>query len=292
MVCDARRHKTAKRFVHDQLKTGISRSDGVPVDIQNENVAGRTVQTFTKTTFRWPIAGLRGEKVEAMEKYVVFPRRAGFCVLMLSAPLDAFAGYLPVFDKVSASFRFNAEEDLPKSDEITDEEYQIYSDFFRIRKTPDLTSPVSDLFPSQGRLVYELTSTAKKMTAAELKSIKKSLGKEDVSIIEDYRRKNAKAFLLKDKIMADGIEILTEQDMSDAAREGLKGFSESLTKKYPLQGERVYLSRVGFNKRRDKALFHAAIANRFMGAGYYVVMQRKEATWRLQNAFLENFWHD
>ncbi len=292
IACDVRRHKTAKRFIHDQREAGRSRTEGDPLDIQNVAVAGRTAQTFTKKISRSPAAGLSGEKIEGVEKSVVVPRREGFCVLTLSVPSDSFTKYVPVFDKVLASFRFNAEGKLPKTDQIPDEEYQVYSDFFHIRKTPDLTSPVSDLFPSQEKLVYELTSTAKKMTAAELKNIKASLGKEGGAIIEDYRRKNARAFLLKDIIMADGIEIFTEQDMSEATREGLKGFSEALTKKYPLRGELVYVSRVGFNKNRDTAFFHAAIANRFMGAGYYIVMQKKEAAWRLENSFLENFWYE
>lgn len=290
IVHDARRHKTAKRFIYDQLKTGMSQGEAEPVDLQSQNVAGRKAQTFTRSISRWSVADPSGKKTEAMEKFVVVPRQEGFCVLTLSAPAASFANYVPVFDNILASFRFHAEEMPSKTDDVTDEEYQVYSDFFHVRKAPDLTSPVSDLFPSQGRLVYELTSTAKKMTAAELKNIQASLGKEGASILGDYRRKNAKAFLLKDKIMADGIEIFTEQDMSEATGENLRGFSEALTKKHPLRGELVRLSRIGFNKARDRAFFHTSIASGFMGAAYYIVMQKTDATWRLQNTFLENYW--
>lgn len=291
LACHTERHKTAERWIHDLLNSSPSPGGGSQSEVRRRVVDGRNAYGFVKKVTRWPIAGLAAEKTEALEKYVVVPRQSGFCVLMLSAPADIFDQYGPVFDSVLASWKLPGKETKGKTDDITDEEYRVYTDFFYAKREPDWSSPVSDLFPSQGRLVYELTSTAKKMTAAEKQSIKKILDGEDVSILQDYLKKNRKEYCLKDKIMADGIMIFTQQELSEANREGLKNFPEALQKKYPLQGDLVYLSRVGFNRKKDKAFFHAAISNGFMGAGYYVVMQKKDATWRLKNTLLENFWH-
>lgn len=178
-------------------------------------------------------------------------------------------------------------------DEITEEEYRVYTDFFKTKEVPKIDSPVPLSFPAKGGLVYEKTSSGKKMSPRLLQHLEKSSGKLDASLIDHYNNRNTKDYRIQDKIFVNKIKILTEGEMDEIRKKGGlgKGFAQELMNRYPLAGEIIYLSRVGFNSDMSNALFYAGSSSGLMGASYFIWMEKTGNAWRLKNAVLGDFWH-
>jgi len=252
-------------------------------------------KTFEIKTFRFPIAGIGDAKVEALEQYVVFPSEKGFFVLLYSAPAGTAQKYRAIFEKALHSFKplITARAVSGTEDVITEEEYRVYTDFFKIKEMPRIDSPAPLPFPAKGGLVYEKTSSGKKISHRLLQHLEKSSGKLDVSLIDNYNSRNTKDYQLKDKIFVNTIKIFTEDEMDEIRKKGGlgKGFTRELMSRYPLAGEIIYLSRVGFNSDMSNALFYAGSSSGVMGASYFVWMEKTGNAWQIKNALLNNFWY-
>ncbi len=290
----AERHRTPERFIFDKLNPSWPKGvEHTPV--QDITISGMTAKTFEIKTPRFPIAGIGDAKVDALERYVVFPAREGFFVLLYNAPASAAEQYGALFDKVLHSFKPMAtvQAGAVNRDEITEEEYRVYTDFFRTKKKPAIDSPVPLDFPAGGGLVYEKTSGGKKIPRETIESLEKSFGTMDVSLIESYTSRNTKEYWLKDKILVNTVTILTEERMEEIRKKGGlgKGFAQELMRSYPLAGGIIYLSRVGFSADMSSALFYVASSSGLTGASYFIVMEKTGEAWQLKNAALNNFWY-
>jgi len=290
----AGRHRTPERFIFDILNPSWPKGV-VHTPVQDATISGMAARTFQIKTTRFPIAGIGDEKVDAMERYVVFPAAEGFFVLLYNAPVGIAEKQEALFQQVLHSFQPMTSVDTGPADkdEITEEEYSVYTDFFKTKHMPEIDSPVPLDFPAEGGLVYEKTSDGKKITAETIEAIEKSSGKPDHSLIESYNSRNAKGYSLKDKILVNTVTILTEERMEEIRKKGDlgKGFAQELTRSYPLEGKIIYLSRIGFDREMNNALFYAGSSSGVMGGSYFILMEKTGEGWRLKHAFLNTSWY-
>ncbi len=288
-------YRTQERFIFDKLKPARSPQGEEHNLVHDITVSGMKARTFDTKSARFPIAGIGDAKVEALEQYVVFPAQKGFFVLLCNTPAGTAQKYRLIFEKVLHSFKplITAQAVSGNEDEITDEEYKVYTDFFSAEEVPRIDSPAPLPFPSQGTLVYEKTTSGKKMNLGDPQNLEKSFGKIDASLIDNYRVRNMKDHQIKDKIFVDKIKIFTEANREEIRKQGGlgKGFSQEFMRRYPFAGEIIYLSRVGFNKEMNNALFYAGSSSGLTGAGYFILMEKTVAGWRLKHAVLDDFWY-
>jgi len=290
----AQKHRTHERFIFDKLNpVGPKSVKHTPV--QDLNTSGMVAKNFEIKTSRFPIAGIGDDKVEAVEQYVIFPAQKGFFVLLYNSPVGTAQTYRTVFERVLHSFKplISLQAVSGNEDEITEEEYRVYTDFFKIKEAPRMDSPAPLPFPAKGGLVYEKTSSGKKIRQGSLANLEKSSGKLDASLIDHYNNRNTKDYRIQDKIFVNKIKILTEGEMDEIRKKGGlgKGFAQELMNRYPLAGEIIYLSRVGFNSDMSNALFYAGSSSGLMGASYFILMEKTGNAWRLKNAVQGDFWH-
>ncbi len=288
-------YRTQERFIFDKLKPARSPQSEERSPVQDVTISGMKAKTFEIRSSRFPIAGIGDAKVEALEQYVVFTAEKGFYVLLCNTPAETAQNYRSLFEKVLHSFKplITAQAVSGNEDGITDEEYKVYTDFFSTEEAPRIDSPVPLPFPSQGSLVYEKTSSGKKKDRGLPQYLEKSFGKLDASMIDNYNSRNMKDCQMKDKILVDKIKIFTEANREEIRKQGGlgKGFSREFMRRYPFAGEIIYLSRVGFNKEMNNALFYAGSSSGLMGAGYFILMEKTGNEWRLKNAVLDDFWY-
>jgi hypothetical protein len=291
----AEKHRTPERFIFDKQNPVLALRGEEQSPVQDMTTEGMKAKTFEIKTSRFPIAGIGDAKVDAIERYVVFPAPKGFFVLWYTSPYEITQKYSLIFEKVLHSFKplTTAQAVSGNKDEITEEEYSVYTEFFKIKEVPKIDSPVPHLFPSKGTLVYEKTSSGKKITQGFLKSLEKSSGKLDASLIESYNSRNTKDYYMKDKILVNTLKILTEERMEEIKKKGGlgKGFAQEFMRSYPLAGDIIYLSRVGFSRDKANALFHAGSSSGLTGASYFILMEKTGNAWQLKNALLNNFWY-
>lgn len=291
----AGRHRTPERFIFDKLNPSWPKGvEHTPV--QDVTISGMTSKTFEIKSSRFPIAGIGDAKVDALERYVVFPARKGFFVLLYNAPAGAAEQYRALFDKVLHSFKplISAQAGPGNRNKITEEEYRVFTAFFSIKETPGTSnSPMPHDFPSKGRLVSEKTSAGKKITGDFFENPDKPSDRLDASLIESYNNRNTKEYLITDKILVPELRILTEEE-KEAIKEKYgfgKGFSRGLMESYPLHNGITYLSAIGFSSEKNTALFSVSNSNGLTGVSYYIVMEKTGNGWRLKNAVLNDFWY-
>lgn len=291
----AEKHRTQERFIFDKLNPGLSPRGEERSSVQDIILSGMKAKAFEIKTSRFPIAGIGDAKVEALEQYVVFSAEKGFFVLLYNSPVGITQKYRSIFERVLHSFKplITAQAVSGNDDVITEEEYRVYTDFFKIKEAPRIDSPVPHLFPSKGTLVYEKTSSGKKITQGSLESLEKLSGKLDASLIESYSSRNTKDHYMKDKILVNTLKILTEERMEEIKKKGGlgKGFAQEFMRSYPLAGDIIYLSRVGFSRDMNNALFYAGTSSGLAGASYFILMEKTGNAWQLKNALLNNFWY-
>jgi hypothetical protein len=288
-------YRTSERFIFDKLDPNIYPLGETRGSAQDIVISGMKAKTFDIRSTRRPIAGIGDANVEALEHYVVFPAGKGFYVLLFNTPAGIAQNYRPIFEKVLYSFKpaITAQAVSGNEDGVTDEEYKVYTAFFSTADVPKIDSPVRLPFPSRGSLVYEKTSSGKKKDRDLSHEFEESFGKIDASLIENFSVRNAKEWQLKDRIFVDKIKIFTEANREEIRKQGGlgKGFSREFMRRYPLAGEIIYLSRVGFNKEMSNALLYAGSSSGLMGGGYFILMEKTGNGWRLKNAVLDDFWY-
>lgn len=168
-----------------------------------------------------------------------------------------------------------------KHKEVSESDYTVYTSFFATEKLPSIEIPQFFEDAVKTKKVFENTVVAKPIKPEELSELSGTFVNEFSSIVTDYLKNNTTEFIVREKILIPDLTILTK-----AERE--KRLSGKLTEvPTQLTGEYVSLSRPGFNKEGDKALFYI-VWNGSAVAGYYVLMQKQDHKWIIKNVKMDN----
>ncbi len=271
---------TPERFIYDLLNPRFSsrRADAKVLPL-----TGPEAKTLEIKKVRQPFQGMNAKPVKAIERYVVIPAHTGFYVLVYDAPEALFKENKWVFDKILSSFQpmvsLNSKPE-PVA-EVSDDEYEVYADFFSAEEVRGFEIPPYFSNTYRARHVYHETSAGKNSDKQTLTHLMESFGALDKSIMEDYREKNKRVRILRDRMVVPWLEILQTNEPN---REGGRGMEQPLTV-FP---DEVFLSRIGFNEQKDTALFYVS-QNGAPMTGYFVLMVKKKNRWVIKNAVLEDF---
>jgi hypothetical protein len=156
--------------------------------------------------------------------------------------------------------------------EVDKMDYVVYTSLFANPKLPNIELPQFFEHAANARKVFGSTVIAKEIKPNELNFLHKSFGESFNSLYEDYRKNNRVEYLVKEAIGITGLTILTKEGREKMFSGKLVEVPASVT------GEYVSLSRVGFNKARDKALFHLNWSGS-TATSYYVMMQKQDNKW-------------
>ena len=149
--------------------------------------------------------------------------------------------------------------------EVDNSDYKVYTSFFTTEKLPTIEIPQFFENAIKARKVFENTVVTKEINPSELSKV---FGEQFYSLIKDYKKNNTTEYIVKQKIKVPYLTILTKAEKEKRLSDKLVEVPSHLT------GEYVSLSRVGFNKTSDRALFHI-IWNGSAVTSYYVIMQKQ-----------------
>jgi hypothetical protein len=269
-------HKTPQRFIYNLLNQR-SKIHGEDYDRPKDvSVGGKKAKVLDIKTYRSPLPGMNGKRIEAFKRVVTIPAENGFFMFAFDSPSDVAAKYLPVFNDILNSVTFANTERPSRLDELGMDDYQVYTDFFTAERLPNITLPQFFENALKERSVFGRTLANRKTDAATLNKLEKIFGSGIGLAFPDYRQKNTAEYLVKDRILIDRLVIVSEDDLKKENREGPSEQTKSL----------IYLSRVGFNKAKDLALFYIENGGAPI-TGYFVVMEKKNDTWQINSAMLD-----
>jgi hypothetical protein len=215
---------------------------------------------------------------------LVCPAEKGFYVLLYDSPADVSEENRWVFEKILNSFKPSVSDkaDGKPMQEISDDEYKVFTGFFSTKKTPGIKLPEFFRHAVEGRAVYEKTLISKKLKQDSLDYLKKTFGNDVQILIEDYERKSVEEYAIKDRILAPRMAILSEQKMKKI--QDSRGLSDVPPKGFD---GLVYLSRVGFNSAKNAALFYVEWSGS-LRTGYFVLMDKEDNKWVLKNGVIDS----
>lgn len=272
---------TPERFLYDLLhpRFGSKRADAKVLPM-----TGPETKTLEIKKLRQPLPGMTGKPVNTIERYVVIPAHTGFYVLVYDAPEALFSENKWIFDKILSSFQpmVNLKSKPEPIAEVSHDEYEVYAGFFSTETETMSGYEIPHYFTNtyRARHVYHETSTGKNLDKEMLKHLMESFGAFDKSMIQDYGEKNKEVSIIRDRMVVPWLQIVRT---NEPYREGLRGAELSLT----VFSDEVFLSRIGFNEQRDKALFYVS-QNGAPMTGYFVFMVKKENRWVIKSAVLED----
>lgn len=302
-VCQTAEYMTAEKFIYEKIHPHMSPKNEERSLVADVLIAGKQAKMFNVKTSRFPLTGQDTAEVKIIRKYVVFPFSSGFAFALYEAPQNMASQYESIFDKMVLSFKpLKQNIPSPVGDEIEDEEYKVFTDFLQIENKRVSAAEEAALssqekanrhllnnfdFPSLGSInsvVGQLTANNRRLD----KNIANTLGIDDEAMIADYESKNKKPYQLKDKLLVKNIITILTEEKAKKIFSSRGGWME-FRKKYPFASGIIYLSRIGFNKEKTRAVFYAANpVDSEMGKGYMVLMEKKGNAWRLINFI--NLW--
>ena len=162
---------------------------------------------------------------------------------------------------------------------IEAEEYAVYSDLIRSVYSDDRTS----------QFAIEKNTRSEPIESESWKYLNKKLSPLDTDFVKDFNGRNSSAvelqnqFNLKSKVNLVGDEINEilkpwERDFGELEEKNWKAFRE----KYQTFAI-LSLSRVGFNKKRDKALVEFGNQTGFTGGeGHFYLLIKKNGGWKIK----------
>lgn len=177
-----------------------------------------------------------------------------------------------------------------EKDAIPAAEYEVYTALFGVKAPDGLDSPQFFSAVLDGRLVVGSTLAIEKPLQADWPG--KDFGPLEPRLVEDYKAKNRKAWLLADRITVPTMKVISPEELAARLKALAERPADDSQTLFGLDSDYVSLSRVGFNAAGDQALLTAAFTTpRAMGARYLVLMKRAEAAWRLERVVMENLWY-
>ncbi len=165
-----------------------------------------------------------------------------------------------------------------KLKEVSKLDYAVYTSFFSTEKLPAIELPQFFEHAVKARKVYENTVVAKAIKQEELAELGKTFSE---AIFTDYLKNNTSEFIVKERILVPDLTILTKAEKEKRLSGKLVEVPSHVT------GEYVSLSRAGFNKKGDKALFYITW-NGSAVTSYYVMMQKQDNKWVIKNVEMDN----
>lgn len=159
------------------------------------------------------------------------------------------------------------------SDEITDEEYEVFSDVL-----PQLVN----LTETRNLLVINEETTIRppgfnKKTASYFE--KKSGKTLDKFLIKQFLARNKKAYKLENRFNKSLHVILVSKEEFHEIFKDSNGW-DRFYKKYPDSHGSIELSRVAFGKNKNKAfLYFGNQRHWLMGIGYYILLEKENGKW-------------
>ena len=160
--------------------------------------------------------------------------------------------------------------------ELDNLEYAVYTDFFGTEKLPISEIPQFFEYTIKSRKIFENTFPGSDVKP-EVKSTLQKLFSEAVTApFDDFIQKNTTEYLVKDKIQVPDMTVFSKEQRAKLLAGKLYEVPSHVT------GEYVSVSRIGFNKKKDVALFRI-IWNGSALVSYYVMMQKKENKWLIVN---------
>ena len=279
----AEAYKTSERYIFD-LERGLNLSAKESKrNIKNVQINGKTANVFDLNALRTPLAGSGGKNTEVYKKYFIFQRTNGLYVMYYDAPVSIASKYKNVFDKMVGSFVITDSENTKKEkyQEISDEEYALFTDFFTTQKKSDSRYPEYFDQALNASTIFE-TTLGKDDLPKHAINLNKEFGFNTKELVANYIQKNKQSYAIKDRILVDHINILSQKQQDQQrlnARKHGESFSERRT-------ELLFLSKVGFNKEKNLALFHLSHSGS-LGTSYYVVMEKSDRKWVIKNVALD-----
>lgn len=279
-------HRTPQRYLYDIENPTIGGKEDVRSPVAAVTVAGTAASALDIATYRYPLPGMAGEKVAAFVRHVVVPARSGFFVFRYEAPASIAASYRATFERLVASFVPNAPTAAVAQEAVTDREYEVLAAFFKSPSPKGQDVPEYFDAAVSGRYVVGRTLTPRKARTATWPN--GVLGDIKADLVDDYWDKNRKEWLLTDRILVPDLKVASPEDVSAQFSAGLRG-KGGANERLLYGGAINYVSRVGFNRAADAALFSVAFNYpRAMSARYLVLMRKQDGAWRLIRAAMES----
>jgi hypothetical protein len=159
------------------------------------------------------------------------------------------------------------------SDDISMDEYAVYSDFYN-----NGISEVDSL--SIDKLVFiDSTTTRYKLSDDELKYLESNFGLTlSESLVEDFRQKNFRTYKINPFFDLEIDYVLISQNELNMLfeKDGWAAFYEE----YPNSQGITNLSRVGFNHEKSEALFYVGTQSAGLsGIGYFIYLKKENGIW-------------
>jgi len=219
-------HKTPERFIYNLVNPEF-KIQGEDYDLLKDvTVAGKKAQVLDIKTYRYPLPGMNGKRIEALKRVVTIPAEKGFFVFVFDSPSGIAAKYLPVFNDILNSITFPIKEHPAHQQlkEISTDDYRVYTDFFTAEKLPNITFP--DYFENvlKENIVFGKTLANKKTDNNTLNKLKKLFDTGIETAFADYKQKNAVEYLVKDRILMHRLIIISEGRQGRSGRKNKQYF--------------------------------------------------------------------
>jgi hypothetical protein len=284
-------HKSPERFIFEKQTPTSPRLDDVSSEIRELASAGPGVKAFEIRTERYPLPGVSDKQVTVTQQYVVWPLSPGYVVLVFDAPPSLSSRYQADFDQVVASFLPAAKHSSKTLPEVSDDEYQVYTDFLgaEYKGATDSLADLSFGYVTKARAVSGWTSGRGKLDESTLDGLQREFGVLSAGLIADYRARNASPAMILDRIMLHDLIIIPERDNQPASEYrateermrplNLPGFNSSM----------ITLSRVAFDQGKETALFHVFHFGGGPSTGHFVLMTRNEGKWIIRKTLMTDY---
>lgn len=270
--------KTPERYLYDLQNPQYKPPYEDLGQIMPVTVDGKQAWRLEMKSKRSPLIGTQDESIDVALKYVVIPASVGYYVIRYDVPMKTTRLYIDIFDAVVNSFvpqtTFQASTKSVK--EISEEEYKVFTDFFKISENS------VTVFPEYFDNVFHINSVSAitlKAKKPNYKMMKKFLGDGYKPLYKDYLMKNALEYLIKDKILIPYLSVVSEKKKKMINNENY--LSETPSR----MSEMIYLSRVGFNSTKTRALFYISVYTA-PGTSYFVVMLKIGDKWVYENSIM------
>lgn len=283
-------HRTWERYLRERLHPRFGRLTDVPGTVTDViTMSGLHAKSLDVDTKRHPLPGMTGEVVPALQREIVVPAASGFFVLGYDVPQRLAVHYRPHFEVLTASFA-PTDRSAAAADPIAADEYAVYAAFLRSRPAARPNGPQFFEDVPRARLLVGHTLALGKdagkpdWPARDLRGVEPDLA-------ADYRAKNAQEWVLTDRIDVPDLAVISRKALDaklDAA--GLRGLGVPRQPSLDLHGGYATLSRVGFNRAGDTALFKVALTNPgTMHTSYLVLMRKQNGIWTFADVAGQDF---
>lgn len=283
-------HKTPERFLFEQSNPVFAHRGDFRIEHGRPATPGAGVISFTVHTDRFPPLGPSTEKLAVLRHVILHPMQKGFAVLYFDAPTTLAEQYRPVFEQVAASFKAQAQQEASTLPDLSADEYAVLTDFFR--NTPKKTTePPPRFFEDvrRARVVNGQTGKRGRLEETTRRGLAREFGELDPHLVLDYRDKNARPAIVRDKIMVRNLYIQAEKDQPSPTR---TPFQQERLRPLDLPGLNssiVQVSRIGFDAPRKTALFHVFLFGGGPSTGHFVLMTRDDGPWQVRHVALTDY---